>query len=75
MTYSMKTALSAICNVHMGYTVRSGLKAAPEGGIRAIQLRDLHGRKMEKAPGAGYGRQSRQGPCSGGCARAAQFMH
>ena len=43
MTYSMKTALSAICDVHMGYTVRSGLKAAPEGGIRAIQLRDLQG--------------------------------
>jgi hypothetical protein len=43
MTYSMKTALPAICDVNMGYTVRSGLKAAPEGGIRAIQLRDLQG--------------------------------
>jgi hypothetical protein len=41
MTYSTK--LSAICDVRSGYTARTGLRTAPEGGIRAIQLRDLHG--------------------------------
>ena len=41
MTYSIKNALSAICDVRIGYTARQGLKTTP-GGIRAIQLRDLH---------------------------------
>ena len=37
----MKTMLSTICDLQSGYTARSGLKTAP-GGIRALQLRDLH---------------------------------
>jgi hypothetical protein len=41
VTYSKKNALSVICDVRIGYTARHGLKTAP-GGIRAIQLRDLH---------------------------------
>ena len=43
MSYSTKSPLTAICAVKSGYTARSGLETDPEGGIPAIQLRDLHG--------------------------------
>ena len=42
MIYSKKT-ISAICDVQSGYTARSGLKTAPEGGVPTVQLRDLRG--------------------------------
>jgi hypothetical protein len=41
MTYSTK--LSTICDIQSGYTARGALKTAPEGGVPAVQLRDLHG--------------------------------
>jgi hypothetical protein len=43
MSYSKKSKLSAICDVQSGYTARSGLKPAPEGGVPIVQLRDLRG--------------------------------
>jgi hypothetical protein len=43
MIYSRKTALAAICEVQSGYTARTGLKLASQGGVPAVQLRDLRG--------------------------------
>ncbi len=41
VTYSDKTTLSTICEIRSGYTARTGLKPAANGGVPAIQLRDL----------------------------------
>lgn len=44
MTYSIKNdKLSAICEVQTGYTARSKLEPTQDGGVPAIQLRDLRG--------------------------------
>jgi hypothetical protein len=44
MSYSAKTIpLSTICEVQTGYTARTRLEPAKDGGIPAVQLRDLHG--------------------------------
>jgi len=43
MNYSHKKRLAAICKVQSGYTARTGLKDTAQGGVPAIQLRDLKG--------------------------------
>jgi len=43
MPYSQKIRLSAICDVQSGYTARAALKDTPQGGVPAVQLRDLQG--------------------------------
>lgn len=44
MTYRAKNEkLSSVCEIQTGYTVRTGLKPAADGGVPAVQLRDLHG--------------------------------
>lgn len=42
MRYSQKT-ISSICQVQSGYTARGRLEPVLEGGVPAIQLRDLQG--------------------------------
>jgi hypothetical protein len=42
MTYSTQTQrLSSLCRIQSGYTARARLEPASEGGVPAIQLRDL----------------------------------
>ena len=43
MAYREKPTLSRICEIQSGYTARTGLKPAANGGVPAIQLRDLQG--------------------------------
>lgn len=44
MVYSTKSVkLSTVCQVQTGYTARSRLEPAEDGGVPAIQLRDLRG--------------------------------
>jgi hypothetical protein len=44
MIYSTKICrLSSVCEIQSGYTARSRLEPTGEGGVPAIQLRDLHG--------------------------------
>jgi hypothetical protein len=44
MTYREKTMkLSSVCEVQVGYTARSKLEPTTQGGVPAIQLRDLQG--------------------------------
>ncbi len=45
MSYSTKFKLASICEVRSGYTARNRLDPVTEGGVRAIQLRDLEGEK------------------------------
>ncbi|HVU19456.1 MAG TPA: hypothetical protein VHE09_01920 [Rhizomicrobium sp.] len=42
MVYSQKKRLDALCDVQTGYTARTALRPA-DGGLRAVQLSDLHG--------------------------------
>lgn len=43
MSYSTKTKLAAICDVQSGFTARTGLNQAVQGGVPTVQLRDLKG--------------------------------
>lgn len=44
MIYSAETRkLSSVCDIQIGYTVKSRLEPIAEGGVPAIQLRDLEG--------------------------------
>jgi len=43
MAYSTKTKLSEICDVQSGFTARTGLNQAIQGGVPTVQLRDLRG--------------------------------
>jgi hypothetical protein len=47
MNYSAKNmALHEVCEVQVGYTARSRLEPARDGGVPAIQLRDLRGEQQ-----------------------------
>jgi hypothetical protein len=52
MKYSKKTNLASICQIQSGYTARNRLEPVVEGGVPAIQLRDLNGEEDYDPAGA-----------------------
>ncbi len=55
MTYSIKNVtLGEACEIRAGYTARAALKESAGEGVRAIQLRDLHGEQVDLGSAGRY---------------------